>query len=107
MSKPIVIKTRHKLGAQAVKQRVTERFETLKQTVKLDRVGNAQMDWEGQTATVSAKVLGQRTQGTIVVTEHDLTISFVLPAMLAPFRGAIVSFIEKQEDTVKDAPSAA
>ena len=107
MSKPIVIKTRHKLGIEAAKQRITERFETLKRTVKLDRVGEAGLVWEGDTATISAKALAQRAQATILVTEHDLTISCVLPTLLAPFRGAIVAFIEKQEDTVKDAPPAA
>ena len=104
MSKPIVLKTRHKLGAEVVKQRISERFETLKRTVKLDRVGDARISWEGDTATISAKALGQRAKALIVVGEHDMTITIDLPALLAPFRGAIVAFIEKQEGAVKGTP---
>ena len=105
MSKPIVLTTRHKIGIAAVKQRLTERFEHLKRSVQIDRVGDARMDWQGDTATVSAKALGQRVHATIAVAEHDTTIIVQLPTLLAPFRGAIAAFIEKQEDAVKERPA--
>ena len=105
MSKPIVLTTRHRIGVAAVKQRLTERFQHLKQTVKIDRVGDARMDWQGDTAIVSAKALGQRVHATIAVAEHDTTITVRLPTLLSPFRGAIAAFIEKQEDAVKEPPA--
>lgn len=102
MLKPIILKTRHKLGIEGVKQRITKRFDELKRTVKIDRVGDARMSWEDNTATITAKALGQRAKATLAVTDEDLLITIELPTLLAPFRGAIVAFIEKQEDAVKD-----
>ena len=101
MSRPIVLKTRHKLGVEGVKRRLDERYESLKSTVKLDRVGESQMRWEGDTAHVSVKALGQRATATIDVTDQDLTITIHLPMILAPFKGAIVAFLESNEDAVK------
>ncbi len=101
MSKPIVLKTRHKLGVDGVKQSITERYEHLKKTVQLDKVGESHLRWEGDTAHVSAKALGQRATATIDVTEADLTITILLPLVLMPFKGAIVAFLEKNEDAVK------
>lgn len=107
MSKPIVLKTRHRIGVEAVKHRITERFEHLNQTVKIARVGDARLSWEGDTALFTAKALGQRVEATIAVAEHDATVTVQLPPLLAPFRGAIAAFIEKQEDAVKDRPPGA
>lgn len=106
MQKPIVLKTRHRLGVDGAKARIAERYETLKNTVKLERVGDARFRWEGDTAHVSVKALGQRAAATIAVTEQDLTITIDLPMILTPFRGAIVAFLEKNEDAVKGAPDA-
>lgn len=101
MAGPIVLKTRHQLGVEGVKRAITDRYEHLKQTVKIDKLGESQLRWEGDVAHVSAKALGQRATATIDVTEEMLTITINLPMVLAPFRGAIVAFIENQEDAVK------
>lgn len=101
MAAPIVLKTRHQLGVDGVKRAITERYENLKQTVKIDKIGDSSLSWEGDVAHFSAKALGQRATGTIDVTEANLTITINLPMILAPFRGAIVAFLESQEDAVK------
>ena len=101
MSAPIVLKTRHKLGIDGVKRAITERYESLKQTVKIDRLGDSSLTWEGDVAHVSVKALGQRATATIDVTEENLTITINLPMILTPFKGAIVAFLESQEDAVK------
>ena len=98
MAEPIVITSRHKLGKALVKQRITERFEAIRDEV---RIGHAEMHWEGDTAHGSAKAMGQVSTGTIVVTDDDVVITIRLPALLMPFRSAIVSLIEKQEDVTK------
>ena len=101
MAAPIVLKTRHQLGVEGVKRAIDERYEKVKQTVKIDRVGDSSLTWEGDTAHVSAKALGQRATATIDVTEENLTITINLPTILMPFKGAIVAFLESQEDAVK------
>ena len=83
---------------------ITDRYETLKHTVKIDRVGDSSLRWEGDTAHVSVKALGQRATATIDVAEENLTITIILPMILSPFKGAIVAFLESQEDAVKGAP---
>ena len=101
MSAPIVLKTRHQLGVEGAKLAITQRYESLKQTVKIDRVGDSQLSWQDDIAHVSAKALGQRATATIDVAEENLTITIHLPMILAPFKGAIVAFLESQEDAVK------
>ncbi len=101
MAEPIILTTKHDLGIVAVKQRITERFETLKQTVKIEKIGDTKMYWEGDTAHFSVKALGQRATATVAVTDDRATVTLHLPMILAPFKGAIVAFISKQEDTVK------
>lgn len=104
MFRPIVLNTKHELGVAAAKQRLSERFESLKKTVQIDRVGKAEMEWTGDTAHLSAKALGQKATATFDVREHDMTISIQLPMALAPFGGAIVSFLKNNADALRADP---
>ena len=102
MAEPIVIVSRHKLGKDLVKQRITERFVAMKDKVRIGAFGgHAEMHWDGDVASGSAKALGQAATGTIVVTDDDVTITILLPALLLPFKSVIVALIEKQEDVTK------
>ena len=101
-AEPIVITSRHALGKDIVKQRITERFEAMKDKVRIGVFGgHAEMHWDGDVAHGSAKALGQTATGSIVVTDEDLTITIQLPLLLLPFRSAIVALIEAQEDVAK------
>ncbi len=102
MAEPIVIVSRHQLGKDLVKQRITERFEAMKDKVHIGAFGgHAEMHWDGDTAHGSAKALGQAATGTLVVTDENVTITIQLPALLLPFKSVIVALIEKQEDVTK------
>ena len=103
MAEPIVITSRHRLSKDLLKQRITERFETMRDKVRIGTLGGgqAEMHWDGDTASGTAKGMGQTVTGTIVVTDENLVITIDLPKMLQPFRGTIVALIEKQEDVAK------
>ena len=102
MAEPIVITSRHQLGRELVKQRITERFEAMKDKPWFGIVvGHAELHWDGDVAHGSASALGQRGTGTIVATDTDITITMNLPKLAQPFRSAIVALVEKQEDVVK------
>ena len=100
MSAPFVLNAKHQLGIEGAKLAIDQRYKTLKETVKFDKLGDSSLRWDGDVAHVSVKALGQRATATVLVTEDKLTFTISLPMILTPFRGAIVSFLESQKDAI-------
>ena len=101
MPKQIVLQTRHALGVEGAKQRITDRYEALTASKYMDLVGGAEMRWEGDTAHVSAKALGAKASAEIAVTDQDLTITIRLPFILTGFAGPIEAFLMSNQDALK------
>ena len=106
MARSIDLHVKHDLGAAMAKQRVTDRFATLK-TDYIDKIGGAAMTWDGDVAHVDATALGQKAKASIAVGEADLTIRIELPWLLAGMAGTIESVLKKNADALHGQPKAA
>ena len=103
MGRNLVVTARHALGSEGVKRKVSERFEALKATY-VDRIGAADLVWEGGTGRAWATALGQKGTAVLTAGETDLRIEIQLPWLLAPMAGMLQAIIEANDDAIRPAP---
>lgn len=103
MSKTIVITSRHELGIEGAKQRITDRFDTLKAGY-VGSLTHADLRWEDNVGYVAAKAVGQTVKARIPVEADKLTIEIDLPMLLAPFAGAIEAVLRGNADALRPSP---
>ncbi len=106
MARTILITSRHGLGAERVKARINERFAVLK-SAYVDRIGAAELRWEGDVGHAYATALGARGMATLTVGEGDVRIEIVLPLLLAPLGGFVESLVRGNADALHPLGSSA
>ena len=106
MARSIDLHVNHDLGAALAKQRVADRFATLK-TDYIDKIGTAAMTWDGDVAHVDATALGQKAKASITVGEATIAIRIELPWLLAGMAGTIESILKNNADALHGRPKAA
>ena len=99
MSRTITVVYKHQLGVERIKQSVDEHFAAIK-TAYIDKIGNVEMTWVGDTAEVRTVILGQKATAEVVVTEHDVTIRIQLPWLISGLSGTIESILRNQVDLI-------
>ena len=102
MARTIVITSRHGLGVEGVKARISERFDALKASY-IDRIGTAGLHWEGDTGHAFATTLGQKGTAVLSAGEGDLRIAIALPPLLAPLGGFLEALIRGNADALHPA----
>ena len=100
MARTIVITSRHDLGVERVKAQIAARFASLK-AAYVDRVGTAELFWDGDVGHACATALGQKGTATLAVTAHDLRIEIMLPWLLAPMAGFLETLIRGNADALQ------
>lgn len=94
MAKPVTITISHELGREEALRRIGDGFgkvgDSLGFAVKLDQ------RWEGDTLHFGAKTMGQAIDGTVDVADAHVTITVVLPALLAGMAEMIRGKVEKE-----------
>ena len=99
MTRTIVITSKHELGIDGAKTRISDRFAALK-TTYMDRIGSADLVWDGATGHAWASALGQRGTGILAVEDQHLTIEIELPWLLAGMAGTIEAIIRGNADAL-------
>ncbi len=99
MARTIVITSRHDLGIEGAKKRLSDRFDVLK-TSYMDRIGAAELTWDGNTGRAWATCLGQKGSAVFDVQDRDLKIEIELPWLLAPMGGLLESIIRGNADAL-------
>lgn len=105
MSRTITVVFKHQLGVERVKQLVDEQFASLK-AAYVEKIGNAELTWAGDTADIQILVLGQKASGEVAVAEHDATVMIQLPWLLAGLSGTIESLLRNHVDAIDAKPPA-
>lgn len=93
MARPVTITIPHELGREEAHRRIRDGFD--KVTAK---VGLASIDqrWEDDTLHFDARAMGMTAAGTVETGEKAVTITVVLPALLAGMAEAIKGKVEKE-----------
>src|SRR5437762_13909373 len=95
MTKPLVVSIPHRLGKQEALTRIKGGLERAEQNLgQFLHVDEA--SWSGDTLSFRISALAQQASGTVDVAEDVVTISVVLPLMLAMLAGAIQTAIEQR-----------
>jgi putative polyhydroxyalkanoate system protein len=94
MAKPVTMTISHELGRDAAVRRIQSGFDKVGESLgfglKLDQ------RWEGDTLHFGARTMGQAIDGTLDVTDDQVIITLVLPALLAGMAEGIAGKIKKQ-----------
>ena len=94
MAKPVTITVSHELGREKALERVRNRFDKVEEAigmgVRLDK------EWRDEQLHFTAGAFGQTVTGTVDVTETDMTIQLMLPALLAGMAGKLSDTLGKQ-----------
>ena len=106
MARSIVIMSKHDLGIEGAKQRLSDRFAALKKTY-VDRIGAADLTWDGCVGQAWATALGQKGTATIDVEANHLKIEIQLPWLLAGMAGMVESIIKGNADALQPAGAIA
>ena len=102
MARVVVITSKHDLGVEGAKQRVIDRFAVLK-TTYMDRIGGADLTWNGNTGHAWVSSLGQRGTAILHVDATHLKIEIQLPWLLAGLAGLVESIIRSNADALHPA----
>ncbi|TCD16516.1 polyhydroxyalkanoic acid system family protein [Oricola cellulosilytica] len=94
MAKPVTVTISHELGRAEAAQRIRNGFDKVGDglgfAVKLNQ------RWEDDTLHFGARTMGQAIDGTVVVEDEQVTITVVLPGLLAGMADKIMGSIRKQ-----------
>ena len=99
MARTIVITSKHDLGIDGAKTRISDRFEVLK-TSYMDKIGAADLTWDGNVGRAWATSLGQKGSAVIEIEAHALKIEITLPWLLSPMAGLLESIIKGNADAL-------
>ena len=100
MARQIHLAVNHDLGIAGAKEAITERFAIIKRDY-IDKIGSADLTWDGATGTVKANALGQKAEAAVVVGETEITIDITLPWLLAGMAGTIESVLKGNKDALQ------
>ena len=106
MSRTISVVFKHQLGLERVKQLVDDQFKTIKVDY-VDKIGNAEMTWVGDTAEVHTVVLNQAASAEVACAPTEVGVTIQLPWVVAGLSGMIEAMLRKHVgaiDVKKDAP---
>ncbi len=94
MAKPVTVTVSHELGREAALDRIRNGFDRfgdgLGFGVKLDQ------DWQGDTLHFGAKAMGQSIKGQVEVFDEHVSITLLLPALLAGLAEMIGGRVKEQ-----------
>ena len=106
MSRTISVVFKHQLGLERVKQLVDDQFKTIKVDY-VDKIGNAELTWVGDTAEVHTVVLNQAASAEVACAPTEVGVTIQLPWVVAGLSGMIEAMLRKHVgaiDVKKDAP---
>ena len=95
MSKPLVVSIPHKLGAAEATRRIKEGLNWARE--KYGTLFSMQReDWTGNELAFRVGALGQAAEGTILVSDSDVTLTVQLPWLLARFAAKAQAVLQQQ-----------
>jgi hypothetical protein len=99
MSRSISMTVPHDLGTTEAKKRIAERFDVLKREY-VDKIGQAEVVWVGDTASLRVAALGQTVTAVIDVRPAEVKIEVELPWLLAAMATKVQSLVKSNADDV-------
>ena len=94
MARPVTINISHDLGREEAQRRIRDGFE--KVAGKIEFGSEFEQRWEGDTLHFDAKAFGMSATGTVEAGEKMVTVTVVLPALLAGMAEMIKGKVEKE-----------
>ena len=95
MSKPLVVSIPHQLGKQEATRRIQAGLAQVRSTFG-SHLAAVEETWSVDRCEFRLGLLGQTTQGTIVVAEDNVRLEVVLPWMLGLLAGRAQRLIQKE-----------
>jgi hypothetical protein len=93
----IVITVPHRLGAEEAKRRIAEGIELLRREY-IDKIGQSEAHWSGDTADVRVVCLGQTVTGKICAMSDSVRIEVQLPWFFAALAGRIQGVLKSSAE---------
>lgn len=95
MSKPLVVSIPHNLGAPEATRRIKEGLVWAREKYGA-YFSMPREDWAGNELAFRVGALGQAAEGTITVSDSDVTLSVQLPWLLARFAAKAQTILQQQ-----------
>ncbi len=112
MARTISVVYKHELGVERVKQLVDDQFNKIKVDY-VDKIGNAELTWVGDTAEVQTVVLNQKASAEVACAASEVGIKIQLPWVVAGLSSIIetmlrahVGGIDANKEAAKLPPAA-
>lgn len=94
MAKPVTVTVSHELGREAAKERIAKGFDQVASSISFGL--SMEQTWQDDTMHFSARALGQSITGTVEPHEENVTITVVLPGLLAGMAETIQGKLKKE-----------
>ena len=82
MARPVTVTISHELGRASARQRINDGIERMLGSMAGGML-SVDRRWNGDTMTFDAGAMGQTVSGTVDVREADVTVTVMLPLLLA------------------------
>ena len=94
MARPVTITISHDLGREEAQRRIRDGFEKAARNIGFN--SEFEQRWDGDTLHFDAKAFGMSANGTVEAAEKTVTVTVVLPALLAGMAEMIKGKVEKE-----------